>query len=346
MLPNRTVDLRSDTVTKPDEAMRSRMAAAEVGDDVFGEDPTVKELESVAAELLGKDTAVLFPSGTQSNLSAILTHCQRGDEMLVGDRYHSFHDEAGGASALGGVAYSTLKVQPDGSLDAADIAAAVRDDDPHYPRTRLLCLENTTSGKAVPLNRLRQSAETAREHGISVHLDGARIFNAAVSLGRSAADIASVADTVSVCLSKGLGAPVGTVLAAGNALERRIRRNRKILGGGMRQAGVFASAGLYALNHNVLRLTEDHRRAAYLAEQLSRLPKRFGLGVTHATNMVFVTPGEANHDRLHAFLAKRGILIGSRRPTMRIVTHLGIDDAGIDAAIAAFNDFYSVADPA
>ena len=346
MLPNRTVDLRSDTVTKPDEAMRARMAAAAVGDDVFGEDPTVRELEAVSADMLGKESAVLFPSGTQSNLSAILTHCQRGDEMLVGDRYHSFHDEAGGASALGGVAYSTLKVRQDGGLDAEDIVAAVRADDPHYPRTRLLCLENTTSGKAVPLNRLQRSAEAAREHGISVHLDGARIFNAAASLGNKAAEIASVADTVSVCLSKGLGAPVGTVLAASRSLERQIRRNRKILGGGMRQAGVFASAGLYALNHNVSRLTEDHRRAAYLAEQLSRLPGRCGLGVTHATNMVFITPGEANHDKLHAFLAERGILIGNRRPSMRIVTHLGIDDAGIGAAVAAFNDFYANAEPA
>ncbi|MCY3878764.1 MAG: low-specificity L-threonine aldolase [Rhodobacteraceae bacterium] len=340
MPSDKSVDLRSDTVTKPGAAMRSEMAEAEVGDDVFGEDPTVNALEARAAELLGKEMAVFFPSGTQSNLSAILTHCQRGDEMLVGDHYHSFHDEAGGASALGGVAYSTLPVQEDGSLDRDHITAAVRSDDPHYPRTRLLCLENTTSGRAVPTAQLSAAAETAREFGLRVHLDGARLFNAAAELKETAACIASVADTVSVCLSKGLGAPAGTILAGRGEFEYAVRRNRKILGGGMRQAGVIAAAGLYALNNNITRLAEDHGRAARLADELSALPQGSLAELSQATNMVFVTPHESDLEPLHRFLARRGVMIGNRRPTMRIVFHLGITDEGVTEAANAFREFF------
>ncbi len=339
-MQNYPVDLRSDTVTKPNRKMREAIAEAEVGDDVFGEDPTVNELEATAAKLLGKEAAVLFPSGTQSNLAAILAHCQRGDEMLVGERYHSFHDEAGGASALGGIAYSTLPTNTDGSLSAHEIAAAVRPDDPHYPRTRLLCLENTTAGKAVTQERIKSAADAARNLKLKIHLDGARIFNAAQELGLAVSTIAAVADTVSVCLSKGLGAPAGTILASGRNLEEQIRRNRKILGGGMRQAGILAAAGLHALSYNISRLREDHRRARELARLLRDLTEKFGLGVTQHTNMVFVTPRESDHAALHKYLTEHGILIGNRRPAMRIVTHLGISDSDIERAASVFREYF------
>ena len=340
MRPNHTVDLRSDTVTKPTPDMRKAMAEAEVGDDVYGEDPSVKELEAEAAAALGKETAVFFPTGTQSNLCAILSHCQRGDEMLVGETYHTFQSEAGGASVLGGVVFSTLPVQEDGGLSAGDVAAKVRADDPHCARTRLLCLENTTFGRAVPLNSLRPAVDAARDHSLKVHLDGARIFNAGIALSEDVKDIAALADTVSVCLSKGLGAPTGTVLASGRELEPQIRRSRKILGGGMRQSGIVAAAGLYAVKHNVTRLAEDHRRAAELARELSGLPESCGLKVSAATNMVFAEPRAEDHAGLHAHLAERGILIGKKRPAMRIVTHLGITDSDIAAAAQAFFEFY------
>ncbi len=340
MPPERIIDLRSDTVTKPTPEMREAMAEAEVGDDVYGEDPSVNELEAEAAAALGKETAVFFPTGTQSNLCAILSHCQRGDEMLVGETYHAFVSEAGGASALGGVAFSTLPVRKDGGLAADDVAAAVRADDPHSARTSLLCLENTTFGRAIPLASLRPTVDAARDNNLRVHLDGARLFNASIALDEDAGTIAALADTVSVCLSKGLGAPAGTILAADKKLEPLIRRNRKILGGGMRQAGIFAAAGRHALKHNVARLAEDHRRAADLAGELSMLPAGSGLKISFATNMVHIEPLAEDHAELHAHLAECGILIGSKRPAMRIVTHLGISDSDIAAAVQAFFEFY------
>ena len=320
--------------------MRKVMANAEIGDDVFSEDPSVNELEAEAAAVLGKEVAVYFPTGTQSNLCAILTHCRRGDELLVGKTYHTFKSEAGGASALGGIAFSTLPVQADGSLLASDISAAVRPDNFHDANTRLLGLENTISGRAVPLSQMRLSAEAAREHNLKIHLDGARIFNAAVALKVDVKAIAAVADTVSVCLSKGLGAPVGTVLAANKELEPTIRRNRKQLGGGMRQAGIVAAAGLFALRNNVDRLTEDHRRAADLARELSKLPAKCKLQVSQATNIIYVQPAPEDHASLHAYLKKREILIGNKRPAMRIVTHLGISDACIQATAKAIYQYF------
>ena len=337
---NRAIDLRSDTVSRPSPGMRAAMAAAEVGDDVFGDDPTVKELESRMADLLGKAAAVFFPSGTQSNLSAILSHCGRGDEMVVGDRYHSYYFEAGGASALGGVAFNTIPVRPDGSLDPVHIVAAVKPDDPHHPRSRLLCLENTVSGSAVPLEYLQAAADAARTTGLAVHLDGARLFNASVALDTSVSELASVSDTVSVCLSKGLGTPAGTVLAGTETVIQLARRNRKVLGGGMRQTGVLAAAGMYALDNNVERLADDHRRASKLAAALNDIPVSAGLKAHCATNMVFVTPRPEDHSDLHQFLAERGILIGNKAPTMRIVFHLDIDDRDTDLTIGAFRDFF------
>ena len=334
------VDLRSDTVTRPCSGMRNAMAEAKVGDDVLGDDPTVIALERRSAELLGKDAAVLFPTGTQSNLAAILSHCGRGDEMIVGRSYHTYASEAGGASALGGIVFCPLSVGPDGALDPDEIASAVKADDPHNPRTRLLCLENTVSGKPVPLASMEASARAARKHGLAIHLDGARIFNAAAALGTSASNIASVADSVSVCLSKGLGTPAGTMLAGPEPFARLARRNRKILGGGMRQSGVLAAAGLYALENNVGRLPEDHRRADLLAGELRKLPASAELDVRHATNMLFVTPRKEDHDPLVSFLARRSVLVGNKFPTIRIVMHLGIDDDEVEAAAAAFREFY------
>ena len=335
-----SVDLRSDTVTRPCAGMRRAMAEAKVGDDVFGDDPTVKELERRSAELLGKDAAVFFPTGTQSNLAAILSHCGRGDEMIVGRSYHTYAYEAGGASALGGVVFCPLQVDTDGALDPYEIASAVKADDPHNPRTRLLCLENTVSGKPLPHAAMESSARAAREHGLAIHLDGARIFNAAAALGTSASRIASVADSVSACLSKGLGTPAGTMLAGSEPFARMARRNRKILGGGMRQSGVLAAAGLYALEHNVGRLPEDHRRADLLADALRKLPASAELDVRHATNMLFVTPRKEDHASLISFLARRSVLVGNKFPTIRIVMHLGIGDDDVEAAAAAFKEFY------
>ena len=337
---NRAIDLRSDTVTQPDADMRRAMAEAEVGDDVFGDDPTVGMIEERFAHLLGKEVSVLFPTGTQSNLSAILAHCGRGDEMLVGNRYHSYHDEAGGASALGGVAYCPLEVAADGSIEPQQIDQAVKADDPHYTKTRLLCLENTVAGTAVPLSRMREAAAAARRNGLAVHLDGARLFNAATALDENPASFAEVADTVSVCLSKGLGTPAGTMLASSRRLEHSIRRNRKILGGGMRQTGILAAAGLHALDHNVGRLQEDHRRAAALAEFLKNLPASAGFKVRLATNMVWFTPRPEDFAPLGEFLTAKGILVGLRRPTMRIVLHLGIGDEDIKLVAGEFGNFY------
>ncbi len=337
---NSTIDLRSDTVSRPSLGMRAAMARAEVGDDVFGDDPTVIGLERRMAALFKKDAAAFFPSGTQSNLSAILSHCGRGDEMIVGENYHSFSFEAGGASALGGVAYCTIPVLPDGSVDPDHVSAAVKPDDPHHPTSRLLCLENTVSGSAISLEKLQAVANAARRSGLAVHLDGARLFNASVALRTPVHEFAAVADTVSVCLSKGLGTPAGTVLTGNESSIRAARRNRKMLGGGMRQTGILAAAGHYALDNNIGRLADDHRRAGKFSAELGKLPASCGLKARCATNMVFVTPRKEDHSDLCNFLTDRGIKVGNRVPTMRIVFHLDIDDHGTNAAVGAFTDFY------
>lgn len=340
-LPAYTIDLRSDTVTLPSIEMRKAIAASEVGDDVYGEDPSVNELESEAAKILGKETAVFFPTGTQSNLCAILSHCQRGDEMLVGKSYHTFQSEAGGASALGGVAFSTLPVQRDGGINPEDVDASVRpNDDLHCAKTKLFCIENTSLGRAVPLESLRPAVDVARQHGLRVHLDGARIFNASIELTEDVKAIANLADTVSVCLSKGLGAPAGTILATSSEMEPIIRRNRKMLGGGMRQIGIVAAAGLYALRNNVERLAEDHQRAENLAKELLSIPAKCNLKVTQATNIVYIQPKPEDHSKLHEFLKSQKILIGKKRPAMRIVTNLGISNNDISRVAKAIQQFY------
>ncbi|MDE0533934.1 MAG: low-specificity L-threonine aldolase [Albidovulum sp.] len=339
-LNSNTVDLRSDTVTSPDEGMREAMAKAKVGDDVYGEDPSINDLEKLAARLLGKESAIFFPSGTQSNLSAILAHCGRGDELIAGENYHSIKSEASGASALGGVAMCPIATEPDGSLDPEKIVQAVKPDDPHFPRTRLLCLENTVSGSAIPFKNLSLSASAARQANLSVHLDGARLFNAAEKLKESPSRLAGVADSVSVCLSKGLGAPAGTMLAGSKEFCAKARRNRKILGGSMRQSGILAAAGIYALENNVGDLADDHRRADALASAIADFPAEWRIAAKVATNMVFVTPRPDDHAPFQAFLSRRGIKIGWQRPSIRIVVHREIDDEDIGYAISSMRDYF------
>ena len=340
MSKNHVIDLRSDTVTKPSPAMRAALAAAEVGDDVFGDDPTVNALEARAAQMLGKDEALFVPSGTQANLLAVTSHCQRGDEYIAGQTAHTYKYEAGGAAVVGGVQPQPIEFEPDGSLDLAKVAAKIKPDDSHFARTRLLCLENTQSGKVLSVEYHRRAAEFARAHGLALHLDGARIFNAAVKLGVPVTDIARHADTVTCCLSKGLGAPVGSMLCGPRDLIARARRTRKLLGGGMRQAGILAAAGLYALEHNVARLAEDHENASKLARGLASIT---GLRVDMQnvqTNMVFVECAPAWAKALAAFLGERGILILDGTP-LRLVTHLDVTSEDMDATINAFQAFPS-----
>jgi len=333
--PMRTplVDLRSDTVTRPSTAMRRAMMEAEVGDDVFGDDPTVNRLQARAAEMLGFEAALFFPSGTQSNLAALMTHCQRGDEVILGREAHTYVHEAGGVAVLGSIHSHVIDNLPDGTLDLDDVEAAIKPDDAHYPCTRLLALENTIGGRAVPRGYLEQAIALARRRGLATHLDGARIFNAAIALNATAKDLCAGFDSVSVCLSKGLGAPAGTLLFGSADFIARATRVRKILGGGMRQVGVLAAAGLYALEHNVSRLQIDHEHAAHLARGLACL----GLAVEQHTNMVFVRVG-ADAERLADHLRVHAVLV-LPEPRMRLVTHLDVDAAGIDRALAACGSF-------
>ena len=307
------------------------MLEAELGDDVFGDDPTVNRLQERAAELFGFPAALLFPSGTQSNLAALMSHCQRGDEVILGQEAHSHRYEAGGAAVLGSIQPQAIANRPDGTLDLAEVEAAIKPDDPHFAKTRLLALENTIGGRVLSRTYLRQALDLAKRRGLATHLDGARIFNAAVHLGMSVKDLCAGFDSVSACLSKGLGAPVGTVLLGTKNFIDRARRARKILGGAMRQAGVLAAAGLYALEHNVGRLAEDHRSAETLAKGLGAL----GLAVEQHTNMVFVRIPPERLERLLTQLESRGIAV-LPAARMRLVTHLDVDAQGIERALSAF----------
>ena len=336
------VDLRSDTVTSPTPAMRAAMAEAEVGDDVFGDDPSVNALQERIASLLGKEAALFVPSGTQSNLVAIMSHCGRGDEYLVGQMAHTYRWEGGGAAVLGSVQPQPIEHQPDGTLALAAIEAAIKPDDSHFARTRLLCLENTIGGKVLQMDYVEAATALARRRGLSTHLDGARLFNAAVALGgdgrSQARAIAAHFDSVSVCFSKGLGAPVGSALVGSRAFIRAAHRWRKMLGGGMRQAGVLAAAALHALDHHVDRLAEDHANAARLAEGLRGLP---GLTIEPPqTNIVFADLVGEGAAGLMDHLKARGVLAtGLYR--LRFVTHLDVDAAGVDRAIAAVREHLS-----
>ena len=338
------IDLRSDTVTRPTPAMREAMASAEVGDDVFGDDPTVNRLEAETAARLGKDAGLYVPSGTQSNLCALLAHCQRGDEYIVGEHAHTYSHEAGGAAVLGSIQPQPVRVGADGMLDLDHVDDVVKPDDSHFARSRLLCLENTHDGKVLTLEQQAAGRARADHHGLSYHLDGARLWNASVALGVSPADVAAPFDTVSVCLSKGLGSPVGSVLVGSDELIRSARRWRKALGGGMRQAGIIAAAGIHVLENNIDRLADDHRNAARLAEGLGAID-----GVTIdscATNMVFLhldRPDATIADRLGEhdisslwWLARGAAGAGPGGGShSRMVTHYDVADDDIDKVIDA-----------
>ncbi|MES2937043.1 MAG: GntG family PLP-dependent aldolase [Pseudomonadota bacterium] len=363
-----TVDLRSDTVTQPTPGMREAMAAAPLGDDVFGDDPSVNALQEKIAGMLGFEAALFVPTGTQSNLCAVLAHCQRGDEYIVGQQHHCYRWEGGGAAVLGSVQPQPLDHQPDGTLALDAIDAAIKPDDPHFARTRLLALENTLGGKVIPMDYIVKATELARSRGLARHLDGARLFNAAVASvasvhpelveGRAstgsartatssartaveaAREIAAHFDSVSVCFSKGLGAPVGSALCGSRELIARARRIRKMAGGAMRQAGMLAAAASYALDHQVQRLADDHALARRLAEALSGID---GLQVEPPqTNILFVDLVGAARERsqqLIDHLNKEGVLAtGLYR--LRFVTHLDVDAAGIDRAAAAIRRFF------
>lgn len=342
------VDLRSDTVTRPTPAMRAAMAAAPLGDDVFGDDPSVNALQEQIAALLGFEAALFVPTGTQSNLCGVLSHCQRGDEYIVGQLQHCYRWEGGGAAVFGSVQPQPLAHQPDGTLALADIEAAIKPDDPHFARSRLLALENTLGGQVLPFAYLQEATALARRQGLATHLDGARLFNAAVAqAARSGSDartearrIAALFDSVSVCFSKGLGAPVGSALCGSKDYLQQARRIRKMAGGAMRQSGMLAAAASHALDHHVERLAEDHALARRLAEGLAGIA---GLRVEPPdTNILFVDlvgPARERSGELLAHLKAQGVLaVGLYR--LRFVTHLDVDAAGIDRAAAAIRSFF------
>lgn len=334
------IDLRSDTVTRPTPAMRAAMAAAEVGDDVFGDDPTVNRLQETLAELAGQEAGLLFPSGTQSNLAALMAHCERGEEFVIGSLGHSLKYEAGGAAVLGSLWPCPIEYEADGTLALDKVAAAIKPDDAHFPRTRLLVLENTQNGRVLPLAYLAEAAEFARRRGLGIHLDGARVFNAAAKLGVPVRDITRHFDTVSICLSKGLGCPVGTVLVGRRELIARAHRARKLLGGGMRQAGLLAAAGLYALQHHVERLAEDHVNAKKLAEGLAGIGPIEIDPASVQTNMVFAGIAAEDAAPLAAHLRQAGVLIlpGAR---LRLVTHLDVSAHDVETVLAAFRSYFA-----
>jgi threonine aldolase len=331
----KTIDLRSDTVTRPVAAMRAAMAAAEVGDDVYGDDPTVNRLEAMAAERCGFARALFFPTGTQSNLAALMAHCGRGDEYLVGQEAHTYKYEQGGAAVLGSIQPQPLENEPDGSIALDSIARAIKPDDLHFARTRLLALENTIGGRVLTPGYLDAATRLAHARGLATHLDGARLYNAIVHLGVTEREAVRGFDSVSICLSKGLGAPAGTLLCGDAALIGRARRWRKALGGGLRQAGVLAAAGIYALEHHVERLADDHRNAAALAAGLRALGLRAD---PPQTNILYVEIPGSEVGRLHQFLLAQGILatVGERT---RLVTHLDVSADDVEATLRVFTKF-------
>ena len=332
------IDLRSDTVTRPTDAMREAMLRAPVGDDVYGEDPTVNALQERLAAELGFEAALFVPTGTQSNLLALMSHCERGDEYIVGADAHTYRFEGGGAAVLGSIQPQPIPQEPDGTLPLDKVEAAIKPIDPHFARSRLLALENTWHGRPLPFDYLGKARELANRRGLGFHLDGARLFNAAVAYGRPARDVVAGFDSVSVCFSKGLGAPVGSVLLGSAALIERARRWRKVAGGGWRQAGMLAAAAMYALDHHVARLAEDHARAARLAQGLGAID---GLTVQGChTNMVFVGVPAARLSDLATHMAAHGVRLSiGYLPSIRLVTHLDVDDVAIERTIAAFASF-------
>jgi threonine aldolase len=336
----KTIDLRSDTVTLPTLAMREAMAQAPLGDDVYGEDPTINALEQRSAELFGKEAGIFVPSGTMGNLASILAHCQRGDEVIMGNKAHTFLYEAGGISALGGIHSCTIPNQEDGTLLLQDIENAIRPDDIHAPISRLLVLENTQNacgGTVLTPEHTRQAADLAHQHGLLVHIDGARIFNAAVAQAVTAATLTAEADSITFCLSKGLCCPAGSVIVGSQPFIEQVRRVRKMLGGGMRQAGILAAAGLVALDEMIDRLVDDHTRARNLAQALGQINGVHILNDPPPTNMVYVRldpEATLTDDELIAGCAAHDIIIRGRNGVFRLVTHYWIDDEAVDKTVA------------
>ena len=334
-------DFRSDTVTKPTHEMRKVIADAEVGDDVFGDDPTVLKLEKLAAEMTGKDDAVFVSSGTQANLIALMSHCQRGEEYIVGQMQHNYRWEAGGAAVLGSIQPQPIMNQSDGTIKLEDIESNIKPDDSHFAITRLLSLENTIGGNILPVTYMSEATSLARKYGLSCHLDGARAFNAVVGLNVTLAEMTSDFDSVSLCLSKGLGAPIGSVLVGHSELVKRARRMRKMLGGGMRQVGIMAAAGIYALENNIERLSADHLNASKLADGLSQYDK---LEVTPPqTNIFWVDVHSSVAKEFDSFLTEKGIgvtsLYGGTR--QRWVTHLDVNESDVDQSLELVKQFFN-----
>ena len=333
------IDLRSDTVTQPTQEMRSVMASAVVGDDVYGDDPTVNQLESLVAEMLGKEDAIYAASGTQSNLMALLSHCERGDEYIVGQQAHTYKYEGGGAAVFGSVQPQPIEFQDDGTLDLKRVAQAIKPDDFHFAKTRLLCLENTHAGKVLPLAYLEKARSLSLDHDLGCHLDGARLFNAAVKLGVAPTEISRHFDSVSICLSKGLGAPVGSVLCGSRELVKKARRWRKVLGGGMRQAGILAAAGILALQDHVDRLAEDHANAQTLGGGLSPIDEIEIDMAQVQTNMVFISLRAGSPDAMAAHLKDAGVLIEAGNP-IRLVTHLDVNAQDIHRVVSLSESYF------
>ncbi|WP_277183330.1 low-specificity L-threonine aldolase [Caballeronia sp. BR00000012568055] len=332
------IDLRSDTVTRPSPSMLAAMTAAETGDDVWGDDPTVLKLQATLAERTGKEAGLFFPSGTQSNLAALMAHCARGDEYIVGQHAHTYKYEGGGAAVLGSIQPQPIENAADGSLPLEKIAAAIKPIDNHFARSKLLALENTIGGKVLPASYVVEATKLARDRGLSAHLDGARVFNAAVASDKPVSALCAPFDSVSICFSKGLGAPVGSVLVGSKALIDVASRWRKVLGGGMRQSGVLAAACLHALDHHVDGLAQDHDNAARLADGLKQIDQIKVL--SHATNMVFVEIPQAQCAPLEASLKERGILTQMLYAS-RFVTHRDVSREDIDTFVRAVKDFFA-----
>lgn len=331
------IDLRSDTVTLPSAGMRAAMAAAEVGDDVYRDDPTVNRLEKMLATMAGFDAGLFMPSGTQSNLTALMTHCSRGEEYLVGQDAHTYRYEAGGGAVLGSIQPQPIENAADGSIPIAKLQNAIKPDDDHFAITRLIALENTIGGKVLPAGYVEDVATLAHQRGLAMHLDGARVFNAAVVTKRPVAELCASFDSVSICLSKGLGAPVGSVLCGAPEFIERARRWRKMLGGGMRQVGVLAAAGIYALENNIERLAEDHANAARLAAGLAELTQ---LKVTlPQTNIFYVDIPVQDVAGLRSHLEALNICCTLGAHT-RLVTHLDVDAAKVDRVLSGFRSYY------
>ncbi len=332
------IDLRSDTVTKPSGDMRKEMMNAQVGDDVYGEDPSINALEKLAANIMGTENALFCTSGTQSNLLGLMVHCERGDEFIVGQDAHAYIFEGGGAASLGSIQPQPMIFEKDGTLNLNMVKDLIKPDDYHFANTRLLCLENTHNGKVLPLDYLFEARKLANQFGLSMHLDGARLFNAVVKLNVEAKEITQHFDTISCCLSKGLGAPVGSVLCGSGKDIKKARRWRKILGGGMRQAGILAAAGIYALNHNITRLKKDHDNALMLAQGLNEI-KQIGIDLESVQTNIIFADIDADIHSLYDFLKQNGIIIDQNNH-LRLVTHMDVSTNDIENTIQAFNDFF------